>query len=72
MELREVLAREMRHAIRTLRRAPAFSFITVVTLALGIGAATAIFTLLDAVVLRPLPYRNADRLVRLSSPVPLM
>src|ERR1051326_4270655 len=43
---------------------------TLVTLALGIGASTAIFTLLDAVVLRPLPYPNADRLVTLSPPVP--
>ncbi|HYC53176.1 MAG TPA: ABC transporter permease [Gemmatimonadaceae bacterium] len=72
MHARESLARESRRAVRTLLRSPGFSFITVVTLALGIGAATAIFTLLDAVVLRPLPYANADRLVSLSSPVPLM
>lgn len=72
MELRETFARETRRAARTLLRTPSFTIITLVTLALGIGAATAIFTLLDAVVLRPLPYRNADRLVQLSSPVPLL
>jgi putative ABC transport system permease protein len=66
------IRREVGLAARVLTRAPGFTFITIVTLALGIGAATSIFTLLDAVVLRPLPYPNADRLVRLSSPVPLM
>jgi putative ABC transport system permease protein len=72
MNIADALKRETRHAVRTLARAPGFSVITLVTLALGIGAATAIFTLLDAVVLRPLPYRNADQLVQLSSPVPLL
>jgi putative ABC transport system permease protein len=72
MELGSILGREIRHALRTLKRAPAFSLITVLTFGLGIGAATAIFTLLDAVVLSPLPYPHADRLVRLTSPVPLM
>ena len=72
MEFRDAFLRETSRAARTLRRAPGFTFITVLTLALGIGAATAVFTLLDAVVLRPLPYANADRLVELSSPVPLM
>ena len=64
------LAREGKHALRSLLRAPAFTVMTVVTLALGIGAATAIFSILDAVVLRPLPYPRGDRLVALSSPVP--
>lgn len=70
MHATDTLVREARRAVRTLLRAPGFSFVTIITLALGIGAATAIFTLLDAVVLRPLPYANADRLVELSSPVP--
>ncbi|MGH7636083.1 MAG: ADOP family duplicated permease [Gemmatimonadaceae bacterium] len=70
MHATDTAVRETRRAIRTLLRAPGFSFVTIVTLALGIGAATAIFALLDAVVLRPLPYANADRLVELSSPVP--
>jgi putative ABC transport system permease protein len=61
--------REVRHAARTLLRAPAFSLIALVTLALGIGATTAIFTVLDAVVLRPLPYPESDRLVSVMHPV---
>lgn len=72
MRATEAIAREARRAVRTLLRAPGFSFVTVLTLALGIGATTAIFTILDAVVLRPLPFANADRLVELSSPVPRM
>ena len=70
MHASDTILRETRRAIRTLLRAPGFSFVTIITLALGVGAATAIFTLLDAVVLRPLPYPHADRLVELSSPVP--
>jgi predicted permease len=58
--------------MRTLRRAPAFTLVALLTLALALGAATAIYALLDAVVLRPLPYPHADRLVELSSPVPLL
>ena len=70
MDTREALVRETRLAARALRRSPALTLVTVLTLGLGLGAATAIFTLLDAVVLRPLPYRDAERLVALSSPVP--
>lgn len=70
MDFRDAIGRETRHAARSLARSPSFSIITVITLALAIGAATAIFTLLDAVVLRPLPYANAERLVALTSPVP--
>jgi putative ABC transport system permease protein len=72
MELTDAFLRETSRAARTLRRSPGFTGITILTLALGIGAATAVFTLLDAVVLRPLPYVASDRLVDLSSPVPLM
>jgi predicted permease len=68
MELLDTIAREMRHAARTLWRTPSFSAIALITLALGIGATTAIYTVLDAVVLRPLPYRNADRLVSVLHP----
>ena len=52
----ESVKRETRHAARRSLARPAFSFIAIVTLALGLGAATTIFTLLDRVVLRPLPY----------------
>lgn len=68
--LGDALTREVKHATRALARTPAFTMMTFTTLALGLGAATAIFTILDSVVLRPLPYPSGDRLVALSSPVP--
>lgn len=52
-----------RHASRSLRRAPAFTVTAVLTLVIGIGAAVAIFSVVDGVLLRPLPYGNPDRLV---------
>ena len=63
---------EIRHALRRLVRHPAFTIPAILTLALGLGATTAIYTVLDAVVLRPLPYANADRLVYIDSPMPGM
>src|ERR687896_294913 len=54
---------ELRHAARRLRRSPAFSLVAVATLAVGIGASTAIFSVLNAALLRPLPFVDAHRLV---------
>jgi len=61
---------QLRHSVRVLVRQPAFTLPAVVTLALGLAATVAIFTLLDTIVLRPLPFPNAERLVALSSPMP--
>jgi putative ABC transport system permease protein len=67
-ELLSTLARETRRSARVLVRTPAFSLIAFITLALGVGATTAVFTVLDAVVLRPLPYANPEELVSVLHP----
>ena len=64
------LIHDVFHAVRTLRKAPAFSLVVLTTLALGIGANTAIFTVVNTVILRPLPYADADRLAMVFRTVP--
>jgi hypothetical protein len=56
---------ELARSARSLARSPGFTAVVVLTLALGVGANTAVFTVLDAALLEPLPYPHADRLVRL-------
>ena len=58
------LAQDLRYGLRSLRHAPAFTVIAALTLALGIGATTAIFSVVDGVLIRPLNYPAADRIVR--------
>jgi putative ABC transport system permease protein len=59
----ECLLQDVRYTLRQLRKNPGFAALAIITLALGIGANTAMFTVIDSVLIRPLPFRNAKRLV---------
>src|SRR5688500_5482485 len=60
------MLRDILHAFRSLRHAPAFSLTAIAALAIGIGATTAIFAAIDVVLFKPLPYAGTDRLVRIA------
>ena len=66
----ESLCRDVRYAARTLRKAPAFTAVAVLTLALGIGANTAIYGVINAVMLRPLPVERPQELISLATVYP--
>ena len=61
----EIVAQDVRYSARTLRRTPGFTLTAILVTALGVGATTAAFTLADYVLVRPLPFPDADRLVKI-------
>ncbi len=70
LPLIENLLFDLKYAARMLGRSPGFAFIAIATMALGIGATTAIYSVIDATLLHPLPYPNPSELVRIEDDLP--
>src|SRR5262245_32484853 len=66
----ETIAQDIRYAVRTLRKSSGFAMTSIAVLALAIGANTAMFSVLNAVLFRPLPYRSPDELAMLWTEIP--